>query len=342
MRAVLVTLLLAAGFAGFVFFQGGRPVSASAATRLFVVNKGDGVRAVAGALADAKLIRSKTFFEYLVWRHGDQSKFQAGSFELSPSMTAAEIEKALVQGKPVTNEREVTILEGWTLDDIADYLEAQGVSSKKDFYAQAGESAKMAKPGALPDWAASFPVLASRPANASLEGYLFPDTYRIYADGDAKALVRKMLENFERKYSSALGQDKASQEGRSVHEIVTMASIIEREVRGDEDRAMVSDIFWKRVEAGRGLEADSTVNYLTGSSKPSVSYLDTRIDNPWNTYKYKGLPPGPIGNPSLSAIKAALNPKPNPYWYFLTDKDGNVHYARTLEEQVANKAKYLR
>ena len=341
MRALLVTLLIAIGFGGFVFFQGARPASTSSATKLFVVTKGEGVRAIAGALSDAKLIRSKMFFEYLVWRHGDQSRFQAGSYELSPSMTAAEVERALVQGKPITNEREVTILEGWTLDDIAAYLEAQGVSSKADFFAQAGESAKNVRSGSLPDWGASFPSLASRPANASLEGYLFPDTYRIYADSDAKALVRKMLGNFEAKFTPQMRQDAAAQ-GKSVHQIVTMASILEREVRGDEDRAMVADIFWRRVAAGRGLEADSTVNYLTGSSKPSVSYEDTKIDSPWNTYKYKGLPPGPIGNPSLSALLAALHPKANPYWYFLTDKDGNVHYAKTLDEHNANKANYLR
>lgn len=341
MRALLVTLLLAIGFGGLVFFQGGRPVSTSSASKLFVVGRGDGVRAIAGALSDANLIRSKDYFLYVVWRRGDQSKFQAGSFELSPSMTAEEVEKALSVGKPISNEREVTLLEGWTLDDIAGYLEAQGVSSKKDFFAEAGQSAKMPGAGALPDWAASFPSLAGKPAAASLEGYLFPDTYRIYADGDAKALVRRMLANFESKFTPEMRQEAAAQK-RTIHQVVTMASIIEREVRGDDDRALVSDIFWKRVDAGRGLEADSTVNYITGSSKPSVSYLDTKIDNPWNTYKYKGLPPGPIGNPSLSALLAALHPKANPYWYFLTDKDGNVHYAKTLDEQIANKAKYLR
>jgi len=120
-----------------------------------------------------------------------------------------------------------------------------------------------------------------------------------------------------------------------------MASVIEREVRSEEDRALVSDIFWKRVEAGRGLEADSTVNYITGHSKPSVSYEETRIDHPWNTYKYRGLPPGPIGNPSLSSLIAAIRPKANPYWYFLTDPQGKVYYGRTLEEHSANR-KYLR
>lgn len=341
MRALLVTLLIAVAFGGFVFVEGGRPVSRSVENRLFVVSKGQGVRDIAGALADAKLIRSKTYFLYDVWRHGDQQKFKAGSFVLSPSMTADEVEEDLSRRQPITNEREVTILEGWTIDDMASYLETQGVASKEEWYAETGRSATFVNPKSLPDWAASYPALAGKPATASLEGYLFPDTYRIYADGGAKALVRRMLDNFEAKFTPEMRADAAAR-GRSIHQVVTMASIIEREVRDDQDRAMVSDIFWRRVDSGRGLEADSTVNYITGSSKPSVSYLDTKIDNPWNTYKYKGLPPGPIGNPSLSALLAALHPKANPYWYFLTDKDGNVHYAKTLDEHNANKAKYLR
>ncbi len=342
MKAFLATLLAALVLAGCVFLQEGRPVSRSSETRLFVIAKGQGIRDIADALASEKLIRSRAYFLYLAWSRGDHGAFKAGSFELSPSMPAGEIERTLAQGRPVSNEREVTILEGWTLDDIADYLEAQGVSSKKDFYAEVGESAKPVKPGDLPDWSASYPMLASKPATASLEGYLFPDTYRIYADGGIKALVRRMLDNFQGKYGSALGEESARVEKRSVHEIVTMASLIEREVRGEKDRTLVSDIFWKRVEAGMPLQADSTVNYVTGHSRPSASYLDTKVDSPWNTYRYKGLPPTPIGNPGLSAIKAALNPEPNPYWYFLTDKEGNVRYAKTFQEHVANKSKYLR
>ncbi|HJV33392.1 MAG TPA: endolytic transglycosylase MltG [Patescibacteria group bacterium] len=338
MKGFLVTAVLAAAFAGFVFSQAGKPVSKEPKTILYVVPQGAGARAIGEGLEKAGLIRSPKYFLFTVWRRGDKDAFKAGSYELTPSMSTREIEALLAKGEPVSNEVAVTLLEGWTIDDMADYLEAQGIASREEFYAEAGESAKPAS--GLPDWNASYPALRSRPADASLEGYLFPDTYRIYADGGAKALVRRMLDNFEAKLTPELRAEiKAS--GRSFHEIVTMASIIEREVRSDEDRALVSGIFWKRVDAGRGLEADSTVNYITGHSKPSVSYEETRIDHPWNTYKYRGLPPGPIGNPSLSAILAAIRPKANPYWYFLTDPQGKVYYARTLEEHAANR-KYLR
>ncbi len=341
MKRLLAGILLAVILGSFFFLRLDRAVSKETASKLYVVQQGDGVREIAQGLEKVGLIRSERFFLFTAWRRGNQTDFKAGTFELSPSMTTAEIEAAIAGGKPISNEREVTILEGWTLDDIAEYLEKEGIASQQELYAEAGESAKFAKPGSLPDWSASYPALKDFPVNASLEGYLFPDTYRIYADGGAKALVRRMLDNFETKLTPELRQEIVSK-NRSIRDIVIMASVIEREVRGAEDGAMVSDIFWKRVDTGRGLEADSTVNYITGHSKPSVSWEETRIDHPWNTYKYRGLPAGPIGNPGMAAILAAIRPKSNPYWYFLTDKDGNVHYAKTLEEHNANKAKYLR
>ncbi len=339
MKGILITLILALGFGGFVFSQAGKPVAKEPSDVLYVVPQGSGVRAIAEGLEEAGLIRSPRYFMYVVWRRGHQDAFKAGAYELTPSMTTAEIEALLAKGKPVSNEISVTLLEGWTLDDMADHLQAEGIVSREEFYAEAGKSAEMVQAD-LPDWTASYPALAGRPAGSSLEGYLFPDTYRIYADGGAKALVRKMLANFEAKLTPELRAEIAAS-GRTIHEIVTMASVIEREVRTEEDRALVSDVFWKRVDAGRGLEADSTVNYVTGHSKPSVSYEETRIDHPWNTYKYRGLPPGPIGNPSLSSIVAAVRPKANPYWYFLTDPEGKVYYGKTLEEHNANR-KYLR
>jgi UPF0755 protein len=339
MKGIFITTLLAVLFGALVFSQAGRPVANEPSSILFTIQQGAGAKVIAQGLKEAGLIRSPKYFLFTVWSRGDQAAFKAGTYELTPSMSAREVEAYLAKGEPVSNEVSVTLLEGWTLDDIADHLQAQGLSTQKEFYAEAGESAKPASD--LPDWNASYPALNSRPAGASLEGYLFPDTYRVYADGGAKPLVRRMLDNFESKLTPELRAEIRAQ-GRSIHEIVTMASIIEREVRSDEDRALVSDIFWKRVEADRGLEADSTVNYITGHSKPSVSYEDTRIDHPWNTYRYRGLPPGPIGNPSLSSIIAAIRPKANPYWYFLTDPEGKVWYGKTLDEHNQNRVNHLR
>jgi UPF0755 protein len=339
-KGLFFTAVLAAAFFALVGFAANRPVGGSANV-LFVVNAGDGPRTIAAGLEQAGLIRSERLFLLTVWSRGSRGDFAAGTFELSPSMTTREIERTLSQGEPVSNERSITVLEGWTLDDIAAYLERENVAAADAFHAETGRSAAFARPGELPDWNSSFDFLRGRPESATLEGYLFPDTYRIYVGSDAKAVVRRLLQNFGAKLTPEL-RAEIGRSGRELHEIITMASVIEREVHGDEDRRLVSDIFWKRVGAGMGLQADSTVNYVTGRNKPAVSYKETQIDSPWNTYKYRGLPAGPIGNPGMSAILAALRPEPNPYWYFLTDRQGNVHYARTIDEHNANKAKYLR
>jgi UPF0755 protein len=149
-----------------------------------------------------------------------------------------------------------------------------------------------------------------------------------------------MLDNFDKKLTQDL-RDEIARQKKTIFEIVTMASILEKEVQTDEDRAMVADIFWRRLKAGMPLQADSTINYITGKSDSRANLTDIQIDSPYNTYKYPGLPVGPIGNPGLSAIKAAIYPKANGYWYFLTTDDGKVIYAKSFDEHKANKAKYL-
>lgn len=338
MKGLIITLFLLIGFGSFVLWNANRPIG-GAGSVLFNIAKGDSVQRISERLQDAHLIRSAKFFQLTVWSRGHRGDFKTGSFEISPRLTTRDLELQLAGAKPVSNEVEFTAIEGWTLDDIATALEKQRLTTKAAFAAQAGISAVQA--AKLPDWAASFPVLSDKPALASLEGYLFPDTYRVYADGNVSQVIRRMLANTEAKFTPAM-REQAQAHDRTVFQILTMASVLEREVRSDADRAMVADLFWRRVDSGRGMEADSTVNYCTGKSLASVSYADTKINCPWNTYKYKGLPVGPIGNPGLSTIKAALSPTPNTYWYFLTDKDGNVHYAKTLDEHNANKRKYLK
>lgn len=338
MKGLLVTSVLAVLFLGLVAFSANKPVGGTDSV-LFVVQQGSGAQTIAASLKEAELIRSERFFLFTTWSRGTRGDFKAGSFELSPSMSTREIERALTTGKAITDEVAVTVLEGWTIRDIARHLEAEGIASAKEFYNEVGQSAEFA--GGLPDWEASYPILSDKPQRNSLEGYLFPDTYRIFPSAGAKGLVRRMLDNFDAKLTPELRQDIAAS-GHSVFDIITMASVIEREVFGEADRAVVSGIFWNRVNAGMGLQADSTVNYITGGKKPAVSFAETKIDSPWNTYKYRGLPVGPIGNPGLSAIKAAIYPAETSYFYFLTDAAGNVHYGRTLDEHNANKAKYLR
>ncbi len=184
----------------------------------------------------------------------------------------------------------------------------------------------------------SFVRNAKKSDDVDLEGYLFPETYRFFSDASAEDVVGKMLRQMDDEVSPLWFPDSEL----TLHEILTLASMIEREVRTDADRALVADIFLRRLDTGMALQADSTVNYVTGSNTPSVSNKDRQIDSRWNTYLYPGLPPGPIASPGLASITAVVFPEANEYWYFLTDAEGVVHYARTNDEHNANKANYLR
>jgi UPF0755 protein len=147
------------------------------------------------------------------------------------------------------------------------------------------------------------------------------------------------LNNFDNKLPPELREEIAKQK-KTIFEIITMASVIEKEARG-EDMALISDIFWRRIGEGIALQSDATVNYATGKYETQPSLDDLEIDSPYNTYKYRGLPKGPIGNPGLEAIRAAIYPKANNYWYFLHTKDGQTIYSRNFNEHKANKLKYL-
>lgn len=171
----------------------------------------------------------------------------------------------------------------------------------------------------------------------SLEGYLFPDTYRFYRKSDAKYALEKMLQNFEKKAMPVIENNKAGKFDLNFKEVLILASIIEKESTR-EDRALIADILIRRLKQDIPLQVDASVNYVTGLNKTAVSVEETKIDSPYNTYKYRGLPPGPISNPGLEAIRAVLNPKPNIYWYYLSTKDGKIIYSRNLEEHNKNKA----
>lgn len=293
---------------GFLLYQWYWPVqpSGSVITKISIV-PGEGVHQISRDLYDGALIHNRWWWETYVWLRGWGSRFQIGEFEISPAMSGVKIASILTAHEGQT-DRVVTIIEGWTSSQINE------------------------------KWGFSIDLITN-----DHEGYLFPDTYRIskYATDPTKQLVEKALANFDNKVTPEL-RAEIKRQGHTLHEVVTMASILEAEVRTPEDRAYVSDIFWRRVKIGMALQADSTVNYVTGKNHAAVSLVDTKVDSPYNTYKYRGFPPGPINNPGLSAIRAAIYPKANDNWYFLTAKDGHVVYAKTFAEHVANKWRYLR
>lgn len=270
---------------------------------------------------------------------------KAGTFTLRKNASIADVLAVLASASG--KERSLTFIEGWSLRDIAKYLVAQGVITKedelyrvtgfpaRDYRNQKGEPERVVK---------AISWMESKPANVSLEGYLFPDTYRFYSNATVDEVVQTLVNEFDDKFSGIkfrMQREPGKFFGNySFFEVLTMASILEAEVRGEKDQRFVSDIMWRRLEKGWPLQVDSSVNYVTEKDTPSASAKDIKNSSPYNTYKHKGLPPGPINNPGLKAFESAMNPEPNEYWFFLTGEDGSVHYARTLEEHKANR-KYL-
>lgn len=175
--------------------------------------------------------------------------------------------------------------------------------------------------------------------NQKLEGYLFPDTYLFLPNATTLDIIKIMHDNFMQKTAPLTPRVKSS--GHSFADIIKMASILEKEARV-EDMPMVAGILWKRLAIGMPLQVDSSFAYINGKTTSTLTTADLKIDSPYNSYTHRGLPPTPISNPGLDSLNAALNPTSSPYLYFLSDKKGNMHYAKTNEEQSANKVKYLR
>lgn len=294
----------------------------------FIVEKGWGSKEIAKNLDKQKLISNALVFRLYVLLFGQHGKLQAGVYELSPSMSIVQIAQKIASGEIVKNK--ITVLEGWDTKDIGEFLEQKGFMKKNDFL--------LATQTPL----VHFTFLDDKPKNLSLEGYLFPDTYEISATETASSLINKMLAHFDEKLTPEIRQEIKRQK-KSIFKIVVMASILEKEVRTLEDKKIVAGILWKRIAEGMPLQVDATINYITRKDHAGVLIADTQIDSPYNTYKYYGLPLGPISNPGIESILAAIYPTKSDYWYYLSDqKTGKSIFSKTLEEHNIAVYKYLR
>lgn len=307
-------------------------------SKSILISHGLGLRQIAETLKKNGIIRSKWTFVIYVSLRDRVSYLKPGDYVFGGA-SIKKIVDDLVRGG--TNEKSITIPEGWTIKEIAEYLEKENIVSKTEFEKLTDKKgAKIFMP--------NFDFLKDGPGDRGLEGYLFPDTYRIFKDSGTEDIVIKMLENFDKKLSPEL-RAEISKQKKSIFETVIMASMIEKEIVSDEDRAIVSGILWKRLENNIGLQVDATIVYIKNQKtkderlklNEKISIADTKIESPYNTYKYRGLPYGPISNPGLSAIKAAIYPKESPYFYYLSTRDGKTIFSKTLEEHNETKTKYL-
>jgi len=297
--------------------------------REFVITKGENVNQISQNLYEQGLIKSKFAFKAYLYLRRLQGSVQAGTYILTP-MDIIDLTKILIAGK-VDNEISLRFIEGWTLDDIAEYLVKQKIiNNKNDFLNNAQ----------IDNFRSSYPFLEKSNSN-SLEGFIFPDTYRVFKNASVKDIIIKTLDNFNKKLTPAL-KTEIKARGKSLYDVLIMASILEKEVPNDDDRRLVAGILWKRLKAKMPLQVDSTLNYVTKGKNPSLTKEELKIDSPYNTYKYRGLPPTPICNPGESAIRAAIYPKNSEYWYYLSTKDGKTIFSKTLEEHNRAVEKYLR
>lgn len=297
----------------------------------FVINKGESINSIADNLVANKLLNNKQIFKLYIKLYGDKG-FIAGKHTLTTGMNLKEIVKTLNTDPKSDQEKTITILEGWRLDEIGAYLESENLTSKEDFLAFTSNINN------LNDINIELPFKV--PQNANMEGLLYPDTYRVFKKATLEEIVAKMINNFLVKLANNDVLAGYGKQKLSMYQVLVLASVVEREANNMHDRRLVADVFLKRINKRMRLESCATINYITKKSSPRVSGEDLQIVSPYNTYMNGGLPPTPISNPSIEAIKAVVDPIKNDYYYFLNAPDGKMYYGKTLKEHNANK-KYM-
>lgn len=304
----------------------------------FSVKSGSSLSAVSKNLEAAGLIHNHTVFKYMADFMGMGQKIQSGDYELTRAMSATEILNQLISGdgKPLTMK--ITIIPGWTVEDVANYLVEIKVLSSADEFLSLCKSGETYNGYYFIEEVMKTGTVSQR--KYALEGYLSPNTYEIYTSSSADTLIKRLLTQTEAAYLS--GYDERAQElGLTMDEVFTLASMIEKEAKTS-DFAKVSAVFHNRLKAGMTLGSDVTVKYASGSQKMSLNDSDLAVDSPYNTYTHKGLPVGPICNPSMDAVVAALYPDEQyvaqKYLYFCSaePESGKLVFSKTLEEH--NKA----
>lgn len=300
---IVITLL-------WLFFwraPAGFPVGAS-----IEVPKGAGLNGAAELLSERKVIRSPFWFKAAsVLRNGER-RVKAGVYSFSKPVSVFALAKELVRGNGKEALVRVTIPEGTNNRQMAKLFRAEFLRFDSE----------------------KFLSLAGRE-----EGRLFPDTYLLPPDAREEEIIRVLKETFDSRVAAL--EHELRRLGRPLEEILLMASLVEEEARTEETRRKVAGILWKRLDAGLPLQVDAVFPYIFGALPFDLTDGDLLVDSPYNTYKYAGLPPTPITNPGLAAIQDTINPVETPFWYYLSDREGNMHYAVTHDEHLVNRAKYL-
>jgi UPF0755 protein len=319
---VAVLLVVAAAGAGWGWQTLHAPYRGFTGTEMFVeIPQGTGVNAIGDRLAAAGVVSNALVFRVAARLSGDERKLQAGEYRFADAATPADVVARLAKGDVYT--RAITFREGLTIWDMADVFAQSGLGSKEDFLREARDVSR---------------IRSIDPEASSLEGYLFPDTYQIPRSVGAKGLVDVMVGGFLRAFDTDL-RAAAVARGLSAREVVTIASLVEKETAAPDERAIVSAVYQNRLRINMGLQCDPTVIYallLEGRWNGNLTRANLRMDSPYNTYRYAGLPPGPIAAPGRASLEAAVKPATVPYLYFVSRNDGTHAFATSLSEHNRN------
>lgn len=280
---------------------------------------------IAAILEENGLIKNPLIFRYVAQTQGKSSRLKAGEYRLSTDMDLNTILDRLVKGSKDTDTLRFTIPEGYELKQVADKLSKEDLVDREVFLSLTSDKANFQD---------KYVFLKQLEKGQSLEGFLFPSTYEVYKDTSEEEIIEKMLDVFETIYKEEI-EDKMADFDLDLNEIVTLASIIEREGKLDKERPIMSAVFHNRLEDGMMLQSCATVQYILGERKPVLTNADTSIDSPFNTYINKGLPPGPIASSGKASLVAAVNPADVDYLFFvLTGEDGSHTFTRTYQEHL--------
>lgn len=302
----------------------------------FIVEPAESVDSIADRLEDEGLIRSPGYFRFRIRLQSKGDDIVAGRYRLDTAMSTTQIINAITSDNAaIAQEAEIQFIEGWRTEQYAEALVAAGLSFSVDEFMQATQD---------PKWNTEFAFLHTRPSGVALEGYLFPDTYNFRMDATPDDVIERLLTTFEERVTPEMIAE-ADAQGMTLHQIMTIASIIEREAAVATERGTIASVYYNRLERGMPLQADPTIQYQLGTPTewwPELTAADVQRNGVYNTYLNPSLPPGPICNPSLASIEAALRPEQTPYIFFVATGDGTHAFAETLEEHERNIDLYQR
>lgn len=317
----LAALIMTLTVSGVFFIKSDdRDPNANPENKIYIrIEPGMNASAIAEMVARHGIIKSKLKFILLAKLNRYEDQFRVGVFDLYPGMSTQEVLDHLISGQTLTLR--FTIPEGFTVKDIAKRLDKMDI-------AREDEVLKLARDFAPYDYIEKKPDVIFR-----AEGFLFPDTYEIESDATTEMILEMMAKDFDSRLTPEI-RKSAKSKNLSIYDLITLASLVEKEARFDEDRPIIAQVFFSRLKIGMPLQTDASLQYLMDAPKEDVEIKDTEIESPYNTYLHEGLPPGPIANPGIESILAVLNPSDTDYLYFVADREGHNHYSHTYEEHL--------